>query len=492
MIRSTQFDAGNQTEVIMGKRALKYAPIAEARTRHRLRPSHPSSHTLFLLRFLAPFYMRFVLKFSSITIHGFDEILGAWRDFQEKRTRLILAFRHPYGEEPQLFSHVFDILLSRKARHLGKPLPQRPHARFVHGYEVALWGNALIRWILPRIGAVPVYHVKFDAAGLRAIRTILRDDACPLALAPEGQVSYRSETLPRLEQGSVRMGFWCAQDIEKAHRPERVIILPLSVHYRFDSRDTDKLMAMIGRDEAACGMIRTSSDAQPLALRDRLIALENGILNMTETHYEKTYGYQPPLSKTQASGMNDAAKRQIRWGHLMDASLDLAEHALGIVRKPQMPEDRITRVYRIRQLGWDRIYPEEAADHACALRKGLDDRRAGEAWYAMRHMEFVDLMFYLDSDYLEDKADTGPSFDRLVETAYNLDDLISRLTGGNFSNRSNVMRKKAVIIPGAALDISARLADYQKDWKEAVRNTTAELAQSYLQCIKEYVDEKKD
>ena len=476
----------------MGKRALKYSPIAEARTRHRLRNSHPSIPSLFLLRLLAPFYMRFVLKFNSVTIRGLDEITGAFRDFQEKRTRLILAFRHPYGEEPQLFSYVFDILLARKARQGGSPLPGRPHARFVHGYEVALWGDALIRWVLPRIGAVPVYHVKFDAAAMKTIRTILRDDECPLALAPEGQVSYRSETLPRLEQGAVRMGFWCAQDIEKAGRAERVIILPLSIHYRFDPRDTKKLMAMIERDEAACGMSRIPSDAAALALRERLVALETTILRITETHYSKTYGYQPPLSDIKAPGMNHADMRQIRWNGLMDFSLDLAEHALGISGNLQKPEDRINRVYRIRQHGWDRVYPEESIDHDCALMWGLENRRAGEAWYAMRHMEFVDLMYYLDSEYLEDKSGTGPSFDRLVETAYNLDDLISRLMGGNFSNRSNVMRKKAVILPGPELDISARLAGYNTDWKEAVKTATADLAQSYLKCIKEYLDGKNE
>lgn len=486
----------------MGNRTLEYAPIVKARTRHRLRPSSTSAPTLFLLRLLAPFYMRLILKFSSVSIHGVEEILAAWRDFQEKRTRLILAFRHPYGEEPQLFSHVFDVLLGRIARRSGHPLPERPHARFVHGYEVALWGDALIRWILPRIGAVPVYHVKFDAASMKAIRTILRDDACPLALAPEGQVSYRSETLPRLEQGSVRMGFWSAQDIEKAGKSERVVILPLSVHYQFDRRDTKKLMAMIARDEAACGMKREAPGSTPLALRDRLVRLEENILNLSETHYAETYGYKPPIFQVHDPATSAAEKRQTRWDGLMDAALDIAEHELGLSRGPRSPHigegveyvhvDRISRVYRIRQHGWDRVYPQAPADDGCSLKTGLANRRAGEAWYAMRHMEFVDLMYYLDAAYLEGHEGKGPSFDRLVETAYNLDDLISRLCGGNFSNRSNIMRKKAVIIPGPALDISARLKDYHANWKETVKTATADLAQSYLQCAKEYLNGKND
>jgi hypothetical protein len=492
----------NPAEGIMGKRTLQYAPIVKARIRQRLRPSSPSVPTLFLLRLLAPAYIRFALKFNAVTISGMNQILAAWRDFQEKRIRLILAFRHPYGEEPQLFSYVFDILLGRESRKCGNPLPRRPHARFVHGYEVALWGSAFIRWLLPRIGAVPVYHVRIDSAGMKAIRRILRDDACPLALAPEGQVSYRSETLPRLEQGAVRMGFWCAQDMEKSGRSERVVILPLSVHYKYDQRDMKKLMAMLERDEAACGMKRAPSGSGPIALRDRLATLEDNILDMAETHYVKAYRYHPPTIETTDPMTSNAKNRRMRWECLMDAALDMAECELGIPRgvhgnesgtgSEYGHEDRISRVYRIRQHGWDRIYPVESDTENCGLTSALADRRAGEAWYAMRHMEFVDLMFYLDAAYLEDAPGNGPSFDRLVETAYNLDDLISRLSGGNFSNRSNVMRKAAFIIPGPALDISARFEDYKANWKEAAKKATADLAESYLQCVKEYLDGKND
>lgn len=208
-----------------GKR-LPYIPIIKARYRYPLKTSKPSTVLLSILRKITPFYLRWILHFSSIELcdaehQTVNSLVSLWRDFQDGKTRLILAFRHPYGDEPQVFSYLFDVLLKKKARRAGIPLAGHPHARFIHGYEVALWGGAFIRWLLPRIGAVPVYHVKADSAGIKAIRSIIRNGPYPIALAPEGQVSYRSETVPRLEAGCAQMGFWCADELEKEGRNER-------------------------------------------------------------------------------------------------------------------------------------------------------------------------------------------------------------------------------------------------------------------------------
>ena len=159
---------------------------------------------LALLRVLGPLYMKAALRLDGLELRGAEKLVSAWKDFQDGRARLILAFRHPYGDEPQLFSYLFDLIVPREARRLGTALRRRTHARFVHGYEVPLWSGPFVRWLLPRIGAVPVYHARHDSASVTRIRTIAKEDDFPLALAPEGQVSYRSETLPRMENGTAR------------------------------------------------------------------------------------------------------------------------------------------------------------------------------------------------------------------------------------------------------------------------------------------------
>lgn len=464
----------------MGKAGLVAKPIAKARTRHPLAPSRISAPLVWFGRFLIAPYLRTALSFRKIEMRHPEGLLRALQDFQEKRNRLIVAFRHPYGDEPQLLFHVTENLIPRLAKSHGVPLAYKPHLRIVHGYEVPLWGGAFLRFILPRVGALPVYHARFDAESLMNIRKILSNDRHPLALAPEGQVSYHSETLPRIEQGTVHMGFWCAKDLEKAGRPERVLVLPLSVHYQYDTRDLGKLLRVVSRIEALCGIEPASAPAHDFHaslafIHARLEPIENRMLEITEAFYRETYGYRP-----QEEG---GGSLRSRWEALQDFALGVAEHALGIAAGHG---DRVQRMYRIRLEGWDRIFPKEQAGRPSALEAGLAHRRAGEAWFAMRHMEFVDLMDYHDEDYLRGGADGKPNFDRTVEAVWNLADLASRLRGGNISNRPNAIRKSAVLVPGSPLDLTARLPEYNRNNRRAVCDATEALAGAFRKCIEEY------
>lgn len=456
----------------MMHRKLPYDPITKARYRHSLKISKPSSTVLYILRLISPLYLRWILRFSSITLRdlnrpGINTLISQWCAFQDGQTRLILAFRHPYGDEPQVFSYLFDVLLKKQARREGVSLNGHPHARFVHGYEVALWGGSLIRWLLPRIGAVPVYHVRADSAGIKNIRSIIRSGPYPIALAPEGQVSYRSETVPRLESGSAQMGFWCAEELEKEKRAERVCILPLSVHHLFDPRDEKKVLKMIRALEHACTL--DISDQSGIPLTERLEALDLKVLCMTENFYERTYGKR-----------READDRDARWDALRKIALEEGEHALGIAVHPKA--DEIQRVYRLRQECWERIYSLDPKQKIRSLERAYADRRAGEAWFAMRHMEFVDISYYLDSDYLKKSSGTLPSFNRIVETVLNLEDLVSRFAGGNISHRSSSLRKKAIVISGSAIVISERMSEYKENRKQAVDAVTAEMERVFLEC----------
>jgi hypothetical protein len=468
---------------------VRQLPAAVARRRSRLALSRVRPSALALLRTLGPLYAKAALGLDRLELRGAQRLISAWRNFQEGRARLILAFRHPYGDEPQLFSYLFDLVLPREARMRGTALPRRTHARFVHGYEVPLWSGALVRWLLPRIGAIPVYHARHDSASVARIRAITRDDVFPLALAPEGQVSYRSETLPRIENGAARIAFWCAEDLARAGRSMPVLVLPLSVHYRRDESEIAKIEALVARVECRCGIAPpagppSQSAPRRAALKERLVALDLALLSLAES----MYGLHAAARAMPAAPLT----RDSRLDALIEAALERGESMLGIGNRNHgaktVKTDAIGRLYRIRQEGWDRIYPDRDLDTMKPLERELADRRAGEAWYAMRHMETVDLAWYLDSDYIESHpAEDGPSFDRLVECAYSLADLASRLVGGDISDRPNLLRKRAVVIAAEPIDVGARLSDYRRDRKAAVGAATAEIARAYYQCIQEYL-----
>ncbi|MGA2545632.1 MAG: hypothetical protein ABSF43_03745 [Rectinemataceae bacterium] len=450
--------------------------ISKALPRHRMPESRIRPLAVGLTRVLGGAYLRFVLRVHGLEYRHPERLVEAWRDHQAGRTRLILAFRHAYGEEPQLLSRVFS-LLPRIARGMGAPLLGPTLARFVHGYELVLWCDAFTRWIIPRSGAVPVYHVKFDKPSVERILAILREGPNPLALAPEGQVSYRSEALPRIERGALRLGFWCAEELRAAGRAERVVVLPISVHYRFDEGGIGKIEALVARLEADLGLpLRPSAvglgrDERRAALLSRLEAADLALISAAEVYYGI------PAS---------AASRDERLDALLETALSRAEATFGL-----RPEgDRITRVYRIRQEGWDRIYPESGLPQDESLARRLADRRAGEARYVMQHMEFVDLCHYLDSAY--PRGGESISFDRLVETAYSAVDFASRITGGNISDRPSVIARRALVSIAPPIDLTERYAQYANDRKGAMDSALSALEKSYMDSIKEHIDERSN
>ena len=113
----------------MAKPRLVAKPIGRASMRHRLAPSKPSAALLSIGRYVIPAYLRFILQFRSITILNPQRLIDALKDFQQAKARLIIAFRHPYGDEPQLLYHVFENLIPKAARRMGKPFQGRLHIR---------------------------------------------------------------------------------------------------------------------------------------------------------------------------------------------------------------------------------------------------------------------------------------------------------------------------------------------------------------------------
>jgi hypothetical protein len=121
------------------------------------------------------------------------------------------------------------------------------------------------------------------------------------------------------------------------------------------------------------------------------------------------------------------------------------------------------------------------------LETALASRRAAEAWHAMRHMEFVDLMSYHDTNYLQGEDHTAPSYDRIVESIINFQDLAARVMGGNITNRPNNIRKNAVLIPAPGLDLTEHLPEYRKNTRQTVCTVTEDLGNQFMDCIKEYL-----
>ena len=452
---------------------------------------------LTLARAVSGAYLRAALGFERVELRGGERLVEAFRGALSGERRLILAFRHPYGDEPQLLAWVFGRGVEKEARRLGSRLPRMAHAVFVHGYEVPRWSGAFVRWILPRSGSMPVHHSKLDSAGMARIRVAIEDGPYPLALAPEGQVSYTSDDVPRLEAGAIRLGFQSADRLEKAGRPEHVELLPISVHYRYGRRAWGSLQRLVRHMTTFAGApLRGTEPQNTGALQAQLAAVLEVILCQAEQQYGLTGGFTGDRARM---GARPAVGERVE--AIVEAALETAERLLGLARGAG---DSIERLYRIRQVGWDRVFLSPAEDPRLAspMARAVLDRRAGEAWYAMRHMELADFAWYFRSD--PPAFDSGPGDGgyrragipatggpphELVEYAENLWDFANRLSGGAIMGRINVRPKRATVIIAPPLDLSGRLGSYRADKKAATAEALGALMNAYQSCIEEIHNE---
>lgn len=451
------------------------SPVLSALEAPVLRDSAPDPAVLAFFKAVTPTIVRRGLKFRDIAFLRGERAVGCFRDFQEGRSRLLVAFRHPYGDEPQLLGDAISRVVPRLARKAGTPLPRLNHVHFIHGYEVPYWAPPIVRWILPRVGAVPVHHVKLDSKGVDRLRTLMREGPFPVALAPEGQVSYVSRDVPRLEQGFARLGVWCAEDMEKAGRPEEVTVLPLSVHHdhgREAPRFLERILLMLEDD---CGIPRKPG-ASP---RDRLLAAAEALVAEAEAFYAGLDGKAFERAEAGA-GLDD------RFAAVIEAALRAGERAMRLPAEG----DVVRRVYAIRQAGWDRIFREDLRPGnppPSPVRRALMDRAAAEAWYAMRHMELADIGFYLKFDVTA--ADEGDA-EALIETAVNYRDLASRLRGGNITDRSDPFPRKAVIVAGEPMRVRPLLPAYRADRRATLEAMTKDLESRFRDCIRDFLESR--
>ncbi len=412
------------------------------------------------------------IYFSSMGFKGVkfihpERFTGAFQRFFNNKSRLIVAFRHPFGNEPQLMSYVIGKILSKEAAKLGCRYPVEPHAHFIYGYEVPLWGGPFERWVLPRVGALPVYHVKVDMKSIRRIRELVKNGAYPLALAPEGQTSYSSDTLPRIEQGSARIALWCSGDLAKEKRNEEVEILPLSVHFSWPAKAGKSLEKLIAGTEKICGIKADPS----LSLYQRLKNIPEKCLSILEDSYSifsnfRNIPVKPPPNE--------------RLKILLEAALNHAEKILNI----DSEGDNINRVYRIRQTAWDRMFRSDIKNinKLSPLEKRLADRLSEEAWLASRYMEFVDIGFYLDFEKLKPED----PLELYIETAQNYYDFAGRCLGGNIKNRIMIRGQTAHIVAGETIKVTNYSDINKKNSQKAVSLLTSELSRRFLTCIDEY------
>ena len=435
-------------------------PVIAASADVKVSEPRISRLVFFVIRILGRIYLFFLLGITRIVVRNGRPFYEAFKRALHGKSRCILAFRHPNGGEAQILMYFALFMLRRKAWMEGVKLRKRPYLTIVYGYEVARWGGAIARWVMPGLGALPVHHTKLDSTGLTRIINAVADGSYPLAIAPEGQVSYTTESVPRLEPGTIRIGFQAAERNNKKGVDCPVELIPVSVHFRYGNRGRRSMERLLRKIEKYTGFVKDGTGFSQRLQRVRDYILEQN---------EKRYNITPEENQSFAERVNV----------IMEAALVRAEEILGI--KPRSSE-LITRMYEIRQISWDRmVIPDITSfDHINQLERSIMDLNAGEAWHASRHMELVDFVWYFRVPI---PTEDDPLYTR-IEFVQNLWDFANRTMGGAYANRvMNVHPKRLLIQAGSIINISERLPEYRENKKAAVANAMKDLEAAYLECI---------
>jgi len=427
-----------------------------------------SRAAIFILRFLARPYIFFFLGFAKTVLHKDSILFDVFKRALAGESRCIIAFRHPNGAEPQLLTWFFLYRLKALAARKGVRFARNPHALFVYGYEVARWGGWAARLVMPKLGAMPIHHSKMDSNGMAMIYRAISEGPYPLALAPEGQVSYTTDSLPRLETGVVRIGFQAAKQLsEKNGCP--VEILPLSVHFRYGAWGKSSMEKLLKKIEKICGF---SNIAENFSFTERLRKCRDHILEINEGRY-----------KIKADASHPFEERMER---VIYAALENSERMLGI----NADGDFFTRLYKVRQICWDKIFLPgvDSLDRITRIERGAMDLGAGEAWYIARHQELADFGWYFRRPLPTEET----ALHNKVEYVQNLWDFANRTMGGALSGRVNIFPRKVIIHAAPPINLSERLPSYREDRKAATAAVMPELEKAYLDCIDEINTVEKD
>jgi len=421
-------------------------------------------------------YRRWVFGVERPELRNVESLVREYARFQAGESRLILAYRHPNKDDPPLTAYVMAAMLPREARRLGVRLAGPTFAHFIYGIGITQWNSPMVGWLLPRFAGIPIYHKKFDPRGINAVRRLFTDGRFPLAIAPEGQVTYHNHRIYPLSAGVARLALYCRQDLLKAGRREEVVILPVSLHYRYQDvspADFDRRLSVIERE---CGLPPPPEGAhRPY---DRVRRIAEHLVEYMEGIYSRFHHARFPRPE----GRDWRAAWQRRLEAVIEAAVSIVETAYGL--KPL--GDIINRLIVARETGWDWIHRRDIAGSAglSPMERAVADRKARESRLLLSHIELADLGSYLRAGDLA--PDLGPN--GLMETVLNLHDLVRRLAGGNVSDRAPDGRKAVTFTFGDPISVTERWDARTGDRRAAVDDCVAELGKQFEEMHRQIPD----
>jgi len=434
----------------------------------------PAFNPLFLrvVHLLLPTYINWQTAITQIEGDNVEVLVDLYRQFQEGKIRFMLAFRHPKTDDPFCLTYLFSQLMPKVARSQGTMLQLPIHAHFIYDRGIPLWAGSYVGWIASNLGGTPIQRGKADWTGLRSARDLFANGKFPMAAAPEGGTNGLSENISPLEPGIAQLGFWCAEDLQKAGRDQQVLIVPVGIKYSYVDAPWDAIANLLSELETASGLlVNPSEDSSIESLYPRLLTLAEHLLSLMEQFYTRFYHQKLADVKTvEIEDRNEALA--IRLQALLNAALLISEQYFNLQSKGSLRD----RCQRVEQAGWNYIFREEFKDvkGVSAVERALGDRVAEEANARMWHMRLVESFVAVSGNYIRE----NPTPERFAETTLILWKMLAKIKGNKAVHRPQLGKQKVKITVGEPISISELYPAYKENRlaaRQAVADVTNDL-----------------
>jgi len=420
-----------------------------------------------VVNWIIPSWLRLSTNVGKVEAEGVERLVELFREFDDGKVRFMLAFRHPSGNDPFCLGYLLARLLPAKAKEMGVTLRKPVHIHFIYDRGIPIWAGKWVEWLYPRLGGTPIQRGKLDRLGLRSIREIFAFGRFPIMAAPEGATNGHSERVSPLEPGVAQMGFWCLEDLAKAGREERVVILPVGIQYSYCEAPWGEIRSLLDVMERDLGIPSSpgtdlpvpapigspEEQAQLRELYPRLYGIGEKLLGLMEGFYIRFHHQSPPVQE--GATFND------RLQALLDIALRVAEEYFNLQPKGTV----VDRCRRLEQASWDCIYRDDLKqiDQLSPVERSLADRVAAEADLRIWHMRLVESFVAVTGQYVAEK----PTAERFAETLLLTWETVARLKGEPTQPRPIRAKMVARLTIGEPISVSDRWPAYETDRRGA-------------------------
>jgi hypothetical protein len=315
--------------------------------------------------------------------------------------------------------------------------------------------NALIGWIMQRMGAYSIIRGTADRQSFQMTKKILTEGKRWLVIFPEGQTVWQNDTVIPFQEGVTQMAFKALESIDQSSEDDSLRCIPIAIKYAYINDMSSEIEESLKRLES---QFFVDSPPALTSSYERLRRIGEAMLRINE----QKHGIKPDKEKSldhRIQSMKEIVVREI------EQKLDITPRA------DQLLIDRIRSCFN----AVDCIICQDAP--ATPYEQKLFNERNQSVSLLYDDLWRVLQLVAIYDGYVGEEL----SVERFM-------DVLCLLEMETFNERQMWGPRKAVIKIGKPLDLKERLTDYKENKRSVIRQTSLDLETSVKTMLAELAE----